>query len=226
MSKSKSLQEQLAYQFSRPQLLELALSHRSAGAANNERLEFLGDALLDLIISEALYKNFPDAREGELTRSRAAMVKGDTLAEIAKEINLGDYLELGSGERKSGGHRRNSILADALEAIFAAIYIDGGIESCRNTIMHLYRERFKKNGVLDESKDSKTQLQEWLQRRKKKLPVYSVVEEHGSAHDKWFKVECLVESLGKSAVASGASKRMAEMAAAAQVLDLLKQPEI
>ena len=222
MSKNKRLQKALAYQFSDEKLLQLALSHRSASKQNNERLEFLGDALLDLIISEVLFTKFPAAKEGELTRSRAALVRGETLAEIAREINLGEYILLGSGELKSGGFRRESILSDALEALFGAIYLDGGLESCRATVLALYTDRLATNDVLENTKDSKTRLQEWLQAKKKPLPSYVVLNESGTAHDKEFTVKCELGNPNASATATGASKRIAEMAAAEQILQALQ----
>jgi ribonuclease-3 len=225
MSKNKSLEKQLDYTFSDPDLLELALTHRSHNKSNNERLEFLGDALLDLIISEALYMRYPHAHEGQMTRTRASLVKGETLADIAREIQLGDYLKLGSGELKSGGHRRASILADALEAIFGAVYIDSDLENCRTVIMRLYADRFNSKLLESEEKDPKTQLQEWMQARKKRLPVYSVVTEVGEAQEKLFTVKCSVGSICDAETATGESKRAAEMAAAEKVLILLNKQD-
>lgn len=226
MPKNKALEKQLGYTFSDPGLLELALTHRSHDKNNNERLEFLGDALLDLIISEALYSRYPHAHEGQMTRTRAALVKGETLAEIARAIHLGDHLKLGSGELKSGGSRRSSILADALEAIFGAVYLDAGLEATRAVVMRLYADRFNTELLETEEKDPKTRLQEWMQARKKRLPVYSVVAEAGEAQDKLFTIKCSVGSVCAAEMATGDSKRAAEMAAAEKVLAQLDQREI
>lgn len=225
MPKHKALEEQLEYSFSDSALLDLALTHRSHSKSNNERLEFLGDALLDLIISEALYVHYPLAHEGQMTRTRASMVKGETLAEIARQIQLGGHVKLGSGELKSGGHRRASILADALEAIFGAVYLDAGLNACRTVVMRLYADRFSSTLLESEEKDPKTQLQEWMQARKKRLPIYSVIAEVGDAQDKLFTVKCSVGSVCDAVTATGESKRAAEMAAAEKILTRLIQQE-
>lgn len=221
MSRKIELEKRLGHRFNDENLLELALTHRSYHSLNNERLEFLGDALLDLIISEALYQYFPKASEGEMTRARSALVKGDTLADIARGVDLGEYLLLGSGELKSGGFRRASILADALEAVFGAIYLDAGLETCRSCVIGLYAERITNNLLTVEEKDPKTRLQEWLQARKLKLPVYTVVHEAGDAQEKVFNVKCSVGLKCEPQIGSGDSKRNAEMAAAEKVLALL-----
>lgn len=223
MSRKTELEKRLGHQFGDEQLLQRALTHRSYHSANNERLEFLGDALLDLVISEALFQHFPQASEGQLTRARAALVKGDTLAELAREIALGEHLLLGSGELKSGGFRRASILADTLEALFGAIYLDSGLDACRRCILSLYAEHIADNILDVEEKDPKTSLQEWLQARKLNLPVYAVVHEEGDAQEKLFQVKCSVGQRCEPQIGSGDSKRSAEMAAAEKVLALLLQ---
>ncbi|MFC4653687.1 MULTISPECIES: ribonuclease III [Rheinheimera] len=200
--------KKLGYQFQQASLLEQALTHRSCKGAHNERLEFLGDAILSLVIAEALFQHFPKAREGDLTRMRSSLVKGVTLAEIAKELGIAEYLRLGPGEMKSGGLRRESIQADAVEAILGAIYLDAGIEVCRERILTWYGSRLTviQPGV---QKDSKTQLQEYLQGRRLALPLYEVIETKGDAHDQTFTVRCTVAGR-EPVIATGSSRRKAE----------------
>lgn len=212
----------LGYQFADPQLLETALTHRSVGSHNNERLEFLGDAVLSFVISAELYRRFDDVNEGTLSRLRASLVKGDTLALIARDLHLGDYLNLGSGELKSGGYRRDSILADAVEAILGAVYLDGGIDRARQLILELYDERFDAVQPAADLKDPKTRLQEFLQGRRLPLPTYTVTSMDGEAHDQTFTVSCAVEGLDQPTVASAASRRKAEQAAAELALRALE----
>ncbi len=213
----------LDYDFNSAELLNTALTHRSVGSRNNERLEFLGDSVLSFVISTELYRRFPDADEGSLSRLRASLVKGETLARIARELELGDYLNLGSGELKSGGYRRESILADALEAIFGAVYLDSGIERVWMLILHLYGGLIEsKTSSAGSLKDPKTRLQELLQARRRPLPIYSVVSMEGEAHAQTFVVRCDVEGLADPSVGSGASRRRAEQAAAEQALKLLE----
>jgi ribonuclease-3 len=212
----------LGYQFADPQLLETALTHRSVGSHNNERLEFLGDAVLSFVISAELYRRFDDVNEGTLSRLRASLVKGDTLALIARDLRLGDYLNLGSGELKSGGYRRDSILADAVEAILGAVYLDGGIDRARQLILELYDERFDAVQPAADLKDPKTRLQEFLQGRRLPLPTYTVTSMEGEAHDQIFTVTCAVEGLDQPTVASAASRRKAEQAAAELALRALE----
>ncbi len=213
----------LGYEFSDVKLLEQALTHRSASNQHNERLEFLGDSILSIVISDALFHQFPKATEGDLSRMRATLVRGDTLAIIAKEFKLGDYLNLGPGELKSGGFRRESILADAVEAIIGAIYLDADLETCRALLLKWYQQRLAeiKPGV--GQKDAKTLLQEYLQGVKKPLPEYQVTLVEGEAHDQTFTVECRVIDIAEPVVGVGSSRRKAEQMAAAQVLELLKQ---
>ena len=222
MNNKNSLQNRLNYHFSDENLLNRALTHRSAGKLNNERLEFLGDALLDLVISEALYQRYPNASEGELTRFRASLVKGESLAEIAREAHLSEDIILGSGEFKSGGSHRSSILADALEAVFGAVYLDGGLEASRQVVQHLFASRLQSSDALQPTKDAKTQLQEWLQARREPLPKYVVLTARGESHNKMFTVRCEVASLAESPTGEGSSKRSAEMAAAKIALRDLK----
>jgi ribonuclease-3 len=209
----------LGYIFQQPGLLEEALTHRSASPHNNERLEFLGDALLNLVMAEYLFQRYPQASEGELSRLRANLVKGETLAELARGLQLGEELRLGQGELRSGGPQRESILADALEAIFAAAYLDGGLSACRALILHLYRDSLEGLASAGELRDPKTRLQEYLQARQQPLPVYTVLEIHGEPHAQSFTVECAVAD--HRAVAVGSNRRKAEQDAARQVLEQL-----
>ncbi len=204
----------LGYQFNDPMLLESALTHRSAAAQNNERLEFLGDAILSFVISAELYNRFPQANEGKLSRLRASLVKGETLAELARELRLGDYLRLGSGELKSGGFRRESILADAFEAVLGAIYLDSDIATVKPLILALFAERLEQARPETAQKDPKTRLQELLQSRHSPLPSYDVLSVEGKAHEQTFTVSCEVDGLGEAAVGVGSSRRKAEQAAA------------
>lgn len=210
----------LGYEFRNNRLLEEALTHCSAAGRNNERLEFLGDSILNFVIAAELFRAYSRASEGELSRLRASLVKGETLAALARDLALGDYLYLGSGELKSGGFRRNSILADALEAIFGAVYLDSDFETCRQLILRLYREQLSALPKVSELKDPKTRLQEYLQARQQSLPIYHVVEIAGEAHAQSFTVQCQVDNL--RTVAVGSSRRRAEQEAARQALKLLK----
>jgi len=221
MKKNKRLELALAYEFKDESLLERALSHRSVGPENNERLEFLGDSLLNLIIAEALFHKFPKAKEGDLTRLRANLVKGETLADVALEFNLGDYLLLGEGELKSGGFRRASILADAVEALIGAIYLESGMDVCRERVCAWFDSRLMMTSVEDVSKDSKTRLQEYLQKAKRPLPIYTVVETLGDSHCAEFIVECSVGNRYAKTKAKANSKRSAEKMAAQDMLNQL-----
>lgn len=208
----------LRYTFKNDALLDVALTHRSAGGANNERLEYLGDAILNFVIADALFQALPRAHEGELTRLRATLVRRETLAELARELDLGVAIRLGEGERKSGGWRRNSILANTLEALFGAIYLDSDLETCRAAVLGLFASRLEQLPESSPDKDPKTTLQELLQSRHLPLPAYRVVAEEGEAHDRLFRVECSVVDLDAPVVAAGRSKRNAEQAAAALAL--------
>jgi ribonuclease III len=212
----------LDYKFKNIDFLQKALSHRSVGSESNERLEFLGDAILNLVIAEALFHLHPDLQEGELSRLRAYLVNGELLADLAKELHLGEHIRLGAGEIKSGGSNRNSILADAVEAIIGAIFLDGGMEAAREQILLWYKDRLTKLPVID-SKDSKTKLQELLQSRKLPLPNYQLIDTKGVAHKQIFFIECRVNGLELVAVGSGTTKRKAEQNAADLFLQKFKE---
>lgn len=214
MSDITSLYVSLGYQFKNEGLLRLALSHRSAGRENNERLEFLGDAILGFIISEQLYSELPTASEGQLSRYRASLVKQSTLAELARMLGLGEHLILGAGELKSGGKRRESILADSVEAIISAIYQDGGYPECRRVVLHWYQGKLSELAMGETRKDAKTRLQEYLQAQRKNLPVYKVTAIAGKDHAQIFTVSCHIESLQLTTGGKGHSRREAEQQAA------------
>ena len=214
-----SLASKLGYRFKAPALLTQALTHRSFSSINNERLEFLGDGALNFIIANQLYQRFPKLPEGDLSRLRAALVKEATLSEIAFSLNIGDALKLGEGELKSAGWRRPSILADALEAIIGAVYVDGGFLAAEALVLKLYEERL---AIIDPKiidKDAKSQLQEYLQGKKMNLPDYNVVSIEGEAHAQTFKMECVIEKLKITAVGEGSSRRVAEQQAAQLALE-------
>lgn len=225
MSKIAFPESCLGHRFSENQLLRTALTHRSAGHENNERLEYLGDAILGFVIAEALYVRFPEASEGALTRLRATLVKRETLAKLAREAKLGEHILLGSGELKSGGWRRDSILANAVEAVIGAIYLDAGIDICRQRILDLYNGLLESVSPESAGKDPKTRLQEYLQARHMPLPVYSVIAESGEAHAREFTVLCEVASLSEPVEAKGKSKQAAEQAAAEIILDIFQHTE-
>ena len=218
---NSKLSRSLGYAFDDENLFHQALTHRSAARDNNERLEFLGDSILSFVISTELYRRFSDIDEGTLSRLRASLVKGDTLAALARDLELGDYLQLGPGELKSGGFRRGSILADALEALFGAIFLDSGIDAVKTVILSLYEERLQKADPAKAHKDPKTRLQEFLQSRNLALPEYEVTNIQGKAHEQRFTVSCTVANLSESVVAEGSSRRKAEQAAAQQALHRL-----
>ncbi|MBA2778557.1 ribonuclease III [Billgrantia kenyensis] len=215
MSKTlTTFSRRIGHAFSDISLLELAMTHRSFGGQNNERLEFLGDSIVNFVIAEALYERFPQAREGQLSRLRARLVRGQTLAELAREMAFGECLRLGSGEMKSGGHRRDSILADAVEAVLGAIYLDAGMDVARARVLAWYAERLESIDLQDTQKDPKTRLQEFLQSRQSPLPRYEVVSVEGEAHDQTFTVECHIQLLDSHTLGSGSSRRHAEQQAA------------
>jgi len=203
-------------------LLEQALTHRSIGNNNNERLEYLGDAILGFVITDIIYQQFPTASEGELTRLRASLVKGEKLAEISREIQLSNQIKLGTGELKSGGWRRDSILANTLEALIGAVYLDSGIERCREFILNLYKTHLDNVNPADIKKDAKTQLQEYLQSRTQSVPEYKVISETGSSHEPEFTVSCKIDLFDEAVIATGKSKRKAEQAVAKQVIIMLE----
>lgn len=215
------LKTHLNYEFQDAALFEQALTHRSARSKNNERLEFLGDAILDFVMSEVIYEARPDAAEGDLSRLRSSLVRDRTLGELAVEIELGPYLILGSGELKSGGHRRESILADAMEALFGAIYLDGGFEAARNAILFAYERRMQDLPNAADLRDAKTKLQELLQSRKLALPRYDLVSELGADHKKRFVVACHVDEKKVTTEGESSSRRGAEQKAARMMLEKL-----
>ena len=204
----------LGHDFARPDLLAQALTHRSHGARHNERLEFVGDAVLNCVVAQALYERFPGTDEGDLTRARASLVNGVTLARIARRLALGDAVRLGDGELKSGGAKRDSILADALEAVFGAVFVDAGFDAARRVIVAAYGEELAQANPTTLHKDPKTRLQEWLQARRMPVPEYAVVGTHGEAHAQQFAVECRIPSLDVVAPGAGSSRRAAEQDAA------------
>ena len=214
--------ERLAIRFESEDLLERSLTHRSAGRDNNERLEFLGDAILNLVVAETLYHRIPQAPEGVLTRARAGLVRRSTLAELARSLDLGSALKLGGGERKSGGSDRESILSDAFEALVGAYYLDAGLEACRSWLLDLLADRLENASNASTGKDAKTDLQEFLQARGLPLPVYAVTEVRGAAHERSFTVVCEVTGLEDAAIGTGTSRREAEQSAARRSLDLLR----
>jgi ribonuclease III len=218
---SKLLQDRLGHHFGDPKLLKTALTHRSFGTPNNERFEFLGDSILNCAIAAALFDRFPELPEGDLSRLRANLVRQDTLHELAVGLNLGELLKLGEGELKSGGAQRPSILADALEAIFGAIYLDAGFDSARSVILKLYAPWIENLKPGQSTKDPKTRLQEWLQGRKKPLPCYRLLEASGAAHEQRFEVACEIETPALRTTGRGTSRRLAEQAAADNALKVL-----
>ena len=215
--------EKLNYRFKNHELLEDSLSHRSfRGNKNNERLEYLGDAVLNFVIAAALFRQNIKAREGELSRLRANLVRGETLTDLAQEFELGKYLRLGAGELKTGGAQRKSILADGMEAVVGAIYLDGGFQVCETCILRWYANRLENVETIPELKDPKTRLQEYLQAKKLALPVYTILALEGPAHQQSFKVECHLHGLPNKAIGIGSSRRRAEQKAAEKILEELE----
>ncbi len=217
-----AFQDQLGYCFNDVSLFYLALTHRSYGAENNERLEFLGDSILNFTIAESLFHKFPKAAEGDLSRLRALLVRGETLAEIAKDLDFGPHLRLGEGEQKSGGEFRASILADAVEAMIGAIYLDGGEEKAKKCVQSWFASRLAGISLHAYDKDPKTELQEWLQARKQPLPRYEVVAIEGEAHCQRFTVSCKVSVVDTPVKAMASSRRGAEKDAAEIMLGRLR----
>lgn len=217
-----ALQRRLQYAFSNPGLLTQALTHRSFSVDHNERLEFLGDSVLNLVVADMLFARLSALPEGDLSRVRANLVKQDTLHKLAVDLNLPEVVRLGDGEARSGGHKRPSILADALEALIGAVYLDAGFSAAQALVQRLYQP-VAINPEMDAiGKDAKTELQEWLQARKLKLPQYRVVATLGVAHKQTFDVECEISELGLSERGIGGSRRSGEQAAAAAMLQTLK----
>ncbi|MDC9612358.1 ribonuclease III [Xenorhabdus khoisanae] len=216
------LQRKLGYNFTQHDLLLQALTHRSASSKHNERLEFLGDSILSFVIANALYHRFPRVDEGDMSRMRATLVRGNTLAELAREFELGECLRLGPGELKSGGHRRESILADSIEALIGAIFLDSDIQTIEKIILSWYETRLNEISPGDKQKDPKTRLQEYLQGRHLPLPTYLVVQVRGEAHDQEFTIHCQVSGFEQPVRGVGSSRRKAEQAAAEQALKQLE----
>lgn len=212
----------IEYCFEDSDLLEEALTHRSIGSFNNERLEFLGDSVLNMVVAARLFERFPKSSEGEMSRMRARLVRGATLAEIAAEIGLGRQVAMGGGELKSGGFRRASILADTFEAVLGAIFLDGGFSACRDVILGFFDPLIEELPRADQLKDAKTRLQEWLQGKGRPLPAYALIYEEGADHCKTFHVSCRLDDDGMESKESGDSRRKAEQAAAAAMLELLQ----
>lgn len=219
----QSLFRRIDYPFKDNSLILNALTHRSLGIQNNERLEFLGDSVLNFVIAEALFNHYPDSSEGELSRLRSFLVKGETLAELSRELNLGNYIQLGQGELKSGGFRRESILADCFEAMIAAIFLDSGFDECRRVILNIYDSRIKDKYIFNHLKDPKTLLQEYLQGNKIALPDYELIAITGKQHNQQFEVQCEVKAKSLKALGKGTTRRKAEKAAAQNMLQMLKQ---
>ena len=220
-----SLQSRLQHRFSDPSLLQRAVTHRSFSAEHNERLEFLGDSVLNLAVSTLLYRRLQAQNEGDLSRVRANLVKEGTLHQLAKDLRLDQVLHLGEGEARSGGHQRPSILADALEAVIGAVYLDAGYAVAEALVLRLYEAVEINPQMQAAAKDAKTALQEWLQGRKMQLPQYRVVGTAGVAHRQTFEVECAIAELALAQRGSGASRRAAEQSAAAAMLATLKAPK-
>jgi ribonuclease-3 len=216
------LEKALGYSFRQPELLRQALTHRSHSSPHNERLEFLGDSVLNCVVATLLYQRFQALKEGELSRLRASLVRQESLAEIASGLALGEVLRLGEGELKSGGFRRPSILADALEAIFGAIYLDADFAAVQQTIEHLYRSRIEGIDPRAAGKDAKTALQELLQARRLPVPHYTLLATRGEAHAQEFDVVCAVPAIGLTVTGSGNSRRGAEQQAAQAALEQLR----
>lgn len=204
-------------------MLEQALRHRSAGKPHNERLEFLGDSILGFVISTLIYELYPKSSEGDLTHARSVLVRESMLANIARENNLGEMLQLGPGEMKTGGHRRDSILADTVEAIIAAVYLDAGINSCQDLVKKWYGDRLQNVSTKSASKDPKTRLQEWLQAKQHALPEYQLMQAQGSDHEREFEVQCLLQQLNIKTLGNGSSVKAAEADAALKALIQLGQ---
>ena len=220
--KYQRLEERLGYQFDNQRQLQLALTHRSHGATNNERLEFLGDSILNFIIGEVRFSRFPEAREGQLSRLRSQLVKGETLAELAREFDMGDCLILGEGELKSGGRTRDSILADSVEAIIGAIYGERGLDICRERVLNWFASRIDAISIDTSAKDAKSRLQEYLQAQRQPLPEYVVINVGGEGHAQVFTIECRVAIAKKPTQAVASSRREAEKQSAVLMLKQLK----
>jgi ribonuclease-3 len=223
LSRIASFERRLGYGFRGAALLQQALTHRSYGTPHNERLEFLGDGVLGCVIAEELYGRFPEIPEGKLTRLRASLVREEALAELAKELGLPDVMRVGDAELTSGRGARASILADALEAVFGAVFLDGGYDAARGAILRAYEQALASIGPDTTAKDAKTRLQELMQARRRPLPEYRVVATSGAPHKQVFEVECLLPDLGRRATGSGTSRQRAEQRAAEALLTEMEQ---
>lgn len=219
---SEELTTKLNYEFKDPQLLKIALTHRSKGGEHNERLEFLGDAVVNFVIAQILFEQFPEGTEGELSRWRASLVNRDTLGELAKEFDIGQYLLLGPGEIRSGGHSRHSILSCAMEAVIGAVYLDGGFGVIQHKIREWYAPLLQSLSTASSHKDPKTLLQECVQSRRMALPIYTVETIEGEPHQQSFTVSCSVNGVEEKTLGKGTSRRRAEQAAAQAMLEVLK----
>jgi ribonuclease-3 len=215
------LAKTLSYEFNDADLLQQALTHRSCAGANNERLEFLGDAVLDFVISEVVYRSHPNAPEGDLSKLRASLVKDASLGKLAMDLGLGEHLILGGGERKSGGHRRESILADALEALFGAVYLDAGFDAAAAVVTHAFGDRLNNLPSVEELRDPKTRLQEWSQGQGLGLPEYELVKVSGKAHRQRFDVRCSIKDGAQVSTGNGTTRRNAEQESAREMLAVL-----
>lgn len=215
------LAKSLSYEFNDADLLQQALTHRSSPGANNERLEFLGDAILDVVISEAVYHSHPHASEGDLSKLRASLVKDSSLGKLAMDLDFGEHLILGGGERKSGGHRRKSILADALEALFGAVYLDAGFDAAATVIKSVFGDRLSNLPSTDDLRDPKTRLQEWLQGRGFAVPEYELIKVSGKAHRQQFEVSCSIQKGERTSTGSGTTRRNAEQESARAMLAII-----
>jgi ribonuclease III len=220
---SAPAQVALDHDFANPELLRQALTHRSYGALHNERLEFIGDAVLNCVVALALFERFPDIPEGDLSRARAHLVNRDTLAVVARRVGLGDAIRLGEGELRSGGAARASILSDTMEAVFGAVFLDGGFDAARRTIGSVYADLLRDADPTVVGKDPKTRLQEWLQAKRLPVPEYAIVATTGEAHAQRFAVECRIPSLAIVATGTGSSRRVAEQDAAQTALEMAQQ---
>ena len=220
-SSPANLAKKINYTFKDAALLERALTHRSKSSNHNERLEFLGDSILNYVISAELFRIFPGLSEGGMTRIRATMVRKESLSRYARELDIGKFLLLGSGEMRSGGYDRDSILADALEAVFGAVYVDRGIEQARKVILDLYRSSLESTDPNADLKDAKTRLQEYLQKKAQSIPKYEILEVGGDQHQQEFVVQCVVPGLSDPIVGKGSNRRQAEQQAASRALQLL-----
>ncbi|MEY2659909.1 MAG: putative ribonuclease [Pseudomonadota bacterium] len=218
-----ALQERLGHRFGQPGLLELAMTHRSFSSTHNERLEFLGDTVLNLSISQVLFRALSEMTEGELSRIRANLVRQETLHQLALDLGLVGLIRLGEGELRSGGAKRPSILADAFEAVIGAVFLDAGFDAADALVRRLYDRVEIKTGMPDNAKDPKTELQEWLQARRMKLPQYRVIDTHGAAHQQTFEIECAVPELNLSQRGQGGSRRAGEQAAAQAMLAAIRR---